>query len=67
MRSDSPDPQRVARRFRASPKPYGVEPLTTRYDYGNKPRPVGEAHTDHSGLPGDDEEDGEDGEDPEPR
>ena len=61
MRSDSPDPRRVARRFRASPKPYGVEPLRTQYDFGDKPKPAGEVHGDCSGLPGDDEKEDEDG------
>jgi hypothetical protein len=59
MRSDSPDPRRVARRFRASPKPYGVAPLRNRYDFGDKPKPAGEWHTDCSGLPGDDGNEGE--------
>jgi len=37
--------------------------LRTRYDYGDRLKPVGENSTGHSKVPGDEDEDGEDGED----
>jgi hypothetical protein len=58
VRSDSqPDPKRVARRFLAGATPMGPEPIRTRYDYGDKPKPLGPRHDDHSSLPGDEDED----------